>query len=532
MILQCVTVVLCIAGLVPPLANWNRRNMRFMFLYALCSAFFAVARLIEATADTPVHAEAAFRAAYAVSPFIMFYGVLFRLERFSKLLCKPWHLLAAYVPVITVSLNFLLNDKMFAEIIRTQPFVTFVPSKLYYVWCGVEIAAVTAVTAMMFFTVYSQGGVFGARLIIHIAVLLPLALLTASNIFECGISAVSLRGISATLVLIGLTGYHSVMKVRERHSLGRELFVEMMDSAYVLTDSEGTLLDSNTKAREIFPKLKTMTEAYALSDAIPYRLLTDSEKTSADTPYNVKQHNTASGGTATSEMVPYTTQSGKQVVLRATRSYIEVEDDKNKTAALKKRFTGLLINDCTENYRLLQRLQKLTSRDILTGLYNRRTFFEMAGRSFNFCKREKSYGAVMMADLDNFKHINETYGHHAGDTVIIAVAAQLGKHLRSGDIYGLYSGDELAVWLPMTKSDTALKIAEDIRRSMENLPTEAEEVIGVTISVGVAAVNFEELPTGSEKETFDKLVSRADKALAECKRAGRNKVVFVNDYDI
>ena len=154
-------------------------------------------------------------------------------------------------------------------------------------------------------------------------------------------------------------------------------------------------------------------------------------------------------------------------------------------------------------------------RDVLTGLYRREFLEELVQQEFYRSKRYGYHFSVLMIDIDNFKQINDKYGHLFGDKVLRAVAGVIRKNLRKSDIAVRYGGEEFFVVLPHTDLRRAAVVAERIRKAIE------ETTIGgvrVTASIGVADNSF--------VESFRDLVQRADSALYEAKRRGKNMVVI------
>jgi diguanylate cyclase len=168
-----------------------------------------------------------------------------------------------------------------------------------------------------------------------------------------------------------------------------------------------------------------------------------------------------------------------------------------------------------ENGRLMSRLHNLATVDSLTGIPNRRAFFEEAELLFEApALGLPGRHSVLMVDVDYFKEVNDTYGHRAGDRVLSVVASCVKSQLRSADLVGRYGGDELVVALPDCDSPGAFAVAERIRSVVAATPVVFEEgVVNVSLSIGVAAAEHGEglLP----------VLARADLALYDAKRAGR-----------
>jgi diguanylate cyclase (GGDEF)-like protein len=163
-------------------------------------------------------------------------------------------------------------------------------------------------------------------------------------------------------------------------------------------------------------------------------------------------------------------------------------------------------------------LARLSTVDALTGLRTRRYAKELLSIEFLRARRYGTPLAVLMADLDHFKEVNDRYGHPAGDTVLQGVAERLLNSLRATDTAGRYGGEELLVVLPQNDRNGGVVLAERWRRLVENTVYMGSErqTISVTISIGVA--EFQE-----EFETPDDLVAAADKALYQAKEKGRNR---------
>ena len=176
----------------------------------------------------------------------------------------------------------------------------------------------------------------------------------------------------------------------------------------------------------------------------------------------------------------------------------------------------------------LARLTKLVYYDDLTGLLNRRGFNEEAGRAFPLVSYgttniERRVGfqipfSVIFLDIDNFKALNDTHGHAAGDAALKVVADVLRIHLRTGDLYGRMGGEEFVAAIIGASAHHASTIAEKLRESLEQMQFEWEGVhIPLTASFGVAEYTTE--------QTLHGLIGKADRAMYQAKRAGKNRVV-------
>jgi diguanylate cyclase (GGDEF)-like protein len=174
-----------------------------------------------------------------------------------------------------------------------------------------------------------------------------------------------------------------------------------------------------------------------------------------------------------------------------------------------------LILTWSRNERIAQ-LQREASEDPLTGLKNRRRFEEELRAAMARGRRDRTTGAMLMLDIDNFKHVNDTYGHPAGDQLINEVADVLRRRTRESDVLARLGGDEFAVVLPHCSRTEAVLVAEAIAEAIRRHVPEQDGVEPVTASVGVAM--FGEDPRISAAS----IVSEADTAMYAAKDGGRD----------
>jgi diguanylate cyclase (GGDEF)-like protein len=162
------------------------------------------------------------------------------------------------------------------------------------------------------------------------------------------------------------------------------------------------------------------------------------------------------------------------------------------------------------------RIIHLINTDSLTSLANRRSFVDFLEKAMAFAKRHEQALSVIMADLDNFKSLNDTYGHQAGDQVLAAFGQVMQASIRQEDLAARYGGEEFILMLPGTALDGATVLGERLRERLENLAFPPLKT-RVTASFGIAQYRPD--------DTFESLVKRADEALYAAKAAGRNRVM-------
>jgi diguanylate cyclase (GGDEF)-like protein/PAS domain S-box-containing protein len=178
------------------------------------------------------------------------------------------------------------------------------------------------------------------------------------------------------------------------------------------------------------------------------------------------------------------------------------------------------------NARLYSRIEQISMTDELTGLFNRRGFFQLGEREFERALRFGRPLAALMLDIDHFKKVNDTYGHPVGDQVLHALADCMRQSTRGIDVAGRYGGEEFTLLLPEADLPMAIQIAERLRQSIADLPIPIRRGNGdippvqlrINVSIGVAFL-LPDLPNLSV------LIDRADQALYRAKNSGRNRVV-------
>lgn len=180
----------------------------------------------------------------------------------------------------------------------------------------------------------------------------------------------------------------------------------------------------------------------------------------------------------------------------------------------------MIIQDVTELATYEQKLIEMNTKDMLTGIYNRR-FLET--RLKEECERHRRYSramSVIMIDIDFFKKVNDTYGHQGGDHILKSVAAKVLASIRMTDFAARYGGEEFCCLLPETDASSAEAVAENLRIQIEEMENIFEgQNIKVTISLGISGFMSE--------DTTDTLMKRADDALYQAKHSGRNRFVRV-----
>ncbi|PZP03861.1 MAG: diguanylate cyclase [Pseudomonas protegens] len=178
-----------------------------------------------------------------------------------------------------------------------------------------------------------------------------------------------------------------------------------------------------------------------------------------------------------------------------------------------------IAEDITEKKQLETELQRLATTDVLTQSSNRRHFFECANREFEQARLQGSSLAFLLLDIDDFKVINDTYGHPEGDIVLQRIAESGRTALRRGDLFGRIGGEEFAAVFPGCTADMARQVAERLQREIQRQNFSHQgQTFTITVSQGLTGLL-------AEDESLDNLFARADSAMYEAKRQGKNRII-------
>jgi len=173
-------------------------------------------------------------------------------------------------------------------------------------------------------------------------------------------------------------------------------------------------------------------------------------------------------------------------------------------------------------------LKKQAITDYLTEVHNRRHFFDLSTIEYSKAVRYHRNIALMIIDIDHFKDVNDTFGHDVGDQALVHFSKLLKSNIRETDILARFGGEEFIVLLPETRCDSATQMAERIRKVIETTPFFAsDKPIPLTMSAGVAGEGITK-----QVDSLEELIRKADDALYDAKRSGRNKVVTNKDLCI
>lgn len=229
------------------------------------------------------------------------------------------------------------------------------------------------------------------------------------------------------------------------------------------------------------------------------------------------------------------------LIYRINRIYNESMESEKKLAKLQKSESTRLFHTVAEKTKALnlakkqlekelkkketleKHLQHLASTDPMTELLNRRAFFDVCDKTMKRIAMNDENLSCLILDIDHFKRINDTYGHDAGDQVIITIAKRIVDHTRTMDFIGRIGGEEFAILMPNTDKESAYPIADRLRENIAKHPIVLDNIsieVQITVSIGMSSLTHHDA-------NIHTLLKRADTALYEAKENGRNQVCYL-----
>ncbi|MBT3337639.1 MAG: diguanylate cyclase [Anaerolineae bacterium] len=278
--------------------------------------------------------------------------------------------------------------------------------------------------------------------------------------------------------------------------IARNTIVENMQEGMLVIDHKTRLLDINPAARKLLLPTKDSIIGKPIEKYLPEikPLLPKDDQGSRALEFSLRRNR----------------------IIRNFEGKLSILRDRNK-----KRLGYLLVlQDITERKKLHDEVERLASKDSLTGLHNRRHLLELAQQELHRSYRYKHTISLLVIDIDHFKNINDTYGHLVGDQVLINFANFLQKMLRIVDIIGRFGGDEFVVILPETDFETTIKTANRLCDTIRKTPFATKKGnVFFTLSIGISSEN--DVKKDTDLYAF---LEHADRALYHAKSLGRDQV--------
>lgn len=409
------------------------------------------------------------------------------------------------VPIITVAMRFSFefHDLYYIDpyVIQNEGYCTlgfgkgigYVISSMYIIFCTLTASVLYLRQASRSHGNRRKQGVIMASAMIPSLVL---SVLSSINITPERLDLTPLGlAVSTIILLVGLTRYHLIDPVK----YARKQVFEWSDIAMMVLDTDRNLLDLNPAAKSIFTKYSSKALNRNVSMIDNEGLITEAVKSEEACTLNM--------------------QNGNEEHYYQTRSSTLYDNEMNLIGYL------VSFNDTTQHVNMMRKVSLAASTDSLTGVLVRRSFDEQATRLLETAYAGETPVSMLIVDIDDFKSINDRYGHLAGDTLLKNIAAICEENIRDTDVLGRMGGDEFVILLPNTGKDDAIAIAERIRDKTAKFSLFFEgNLISTTMSIGIDYG----VPS-SPKPSLKKLYKNADLAMYKSKDNGRNRIEVMSE---
>jgi diguanylate cyclase (GGDEF)-like protein/PAS domain S-box-containing protein len=290
---------------------------------------------------------------------------------------------------------------------------------------------------------------------------------------------------------------HGTIALVQAHEKYRDLFEFDSDANFVIRAADGRILEANSAAAALY--------GYTQAELRQMRNVDLSAE-----PEQTRQKGSTVMPRDQIVAIPlrwHRHRNGTVFPVELTARFIEWDHQIVHTVSIR---------DITERHKTAAELERLAAVDVLTGVHNRRYFFEHGQRTFDRAQINRAGVSIFMLDIDHFKRVNDVYGHMVGDLVICEFACRIQTVLRPGDLLARYGGEEFIVLMPELAATDIAQIAERLLHTVNATPFQINEhTIMLTVSIGVA-------PYSWGYSSFDQQIDQADQALYRAKQAGRN----------
>ena len=491
------------------IATWNRREKAgnlalYLSLSMMATTIYAFGYTMELASNTLDQILFWVKIEHLGIEFISPFWLLFALSLSGrqKMLSSQRISALFIVPIIMVVFVFLGKMHLNPQITAGAPFPTLSYTRGTVALIEISYACICLIISLIILTAMYMKAAPTFRkqaLIFALSATFPLLgiFITATNhaVFNLDLAPLSIS-ISGILFVIS---FHR-LQIFDIVPLARDVVFEGMGDGILVFDTSNRLLDFNPRTKNIFSEIKDSSVgsfAKNIFNTFP-DLVKMIQKNSSE---KLTLQNGAFSYRCS--MMPLYYPKGKMVGKVIT------------------------IQDYTQTTALVKQLRDLATMDYLTGIYNRRHFYELAEKEISRTERLNKNLSLIIFDLDRFKLVNDTLGHSAGDTVLKFIVDLSQQRLRKYDIMGRFGGDEFLILLPETDLDEAHALAEELRSFIEQseIPYE-EQTIKTTASFGVASLSIR-----NTSSPFEDLVKSADKAIYIAKDNGRNRV-SVDQFNI
>jgi len=507
-ILISINVLSTVFSIYSSINAWKRREKAglvaiFLSLSMACTAIYAFGYTMELASNTLSQILFWVKIEHLGIEFIAPTWFLFTLCLTGKQkILTPERIIIFFIIPLGILLAVLTNRfHLNPQLTANAPFPTLSYTRGLIAWIGIGTVCFYLILSLIFFSTMYLRAVPTFRkqaLIFALGSLFPLIGMiitaTSSSLYNLDLAPLSLS-ISGIFFIIGFRH----LQILDIVPLARDIVFEGMEDSVLVFDNDERLVDFNPQAKKIFPEIR-------------------------DSSVGI-----------TAKTIFGTYSSLMQLIRAGYKKTINLQIGKSTYRCTmlplynpQKKCVGKVVNiqDYTEVEEMVKQLSDLATLDYLTGIYNRRHFYELANKEIARAERMNKPLSLILLDLDDFKLINDTRGHSAGDAVLKFMVNLFVQRLRKYDIIGRFGGDEFLILLPETEITTAKALAGKLRDLLEKstIPFEGQ-TFKVTACFGVANAIFH------QTSPFEDLVRRADKAVYEAKDNGRNQV-FVDSTNI
>ena len=378
------------------------------------------------------------------------------------------------------------------------PFPTFYYDYTFFSWLSIIYISLCLVISFIFFTIMvlkSPSAFRKQAAILLLGSIIPwagmLIRVLGLSPYNLDLAPISIS-ISGFIYLLGFRRF----QILDIVPMARDIIFDNMGDGVLVVDIRDHIVDFNPTLRKLFPQ--------ELQNAIghPY------QEVFCSYPHFIQLLDGKSIDTV-------------EIKVRSNQENLYYRCMLQPIIDAQKNHVGNIItfHDYTEVRELIKQLSDLATMDNLTGIYNRRYFYELAKKELSRAVRYRKPLSVILFDIDHFKDINDTNGHSAGDAMLKIIVKTFIKRLRKSDIMGRFGGDEFLILLPETEIGTASRLAEELRSLLENTQIHYENQHStITASFGVTSTDHR------EELLIEDLIRIVDQAMYQAKQNGRNCV--------
>ncbi len=461
-----------------------------------------------------------------------------------------WLITALLIACVFVNPDHLYRGHSTIQVVSGEPALNYDYRILFYAGFVPWAAAMLVASAALLIRGMSQTPIIFRRRnqVLLAASLLPMAGLAVylTNTLPWHSFDPTFLCVSGAVLLCGFAVLR--YRVLDVVPLARDAVIEQLAGGVIVLDAGDRVIDFNPAARAICPGLDREAIGCAVHEVLP-----DHPAIIEAVRYGgaARAHDLAGMSTGATRGKGKTAASladGQPARLAALADpgadeglfddatvMVEVGDDSTSLAGqrhfavsltpVRDRFgkrvaSAIILSDVTRRMQLYREIRQLAATDELTGLFTRRHFRHLANQELARALRHGLPVSVLVFDIDEFKDVNDSFGHEAGDDLLRSIATVCREQLRMFDVISRYGGDEFCALLPQVPLAQAVQVGERLCKAVAAYEhTYKERVFRVTISVGVAGVDV------LRTETLGDLIRSADDALYRAKREGKNRVV-------